>query len=300
MNCYTTDLWQIGIVQAPIQHIVASGSLDGFRIKWITPDKSLTFLADPFGLWKKGVLYLFAESYDYRTRRGDIIAYKLNADLDVIEQRTVPQEPWHLSYPFVFEADNEIWMLPEGYKSGTLTLYRAIEFPWRWEKVPDFSFPCAAIDATPFYAQGKWWMFYTPPLPKAARTDTLMLAHAPHFMGPWENVLQTAAHRNKSGARMGGTPFDHDGQIFLPTQDCSRTYGGALQMLTLDPQRLLTPEFAASVRLEVPASAAPFIAGMHTLSGVGDVTFIDAKRHLKGSPQRLWVDLQRRIQKWIS
>ncbi len=129
MNCYTTDLWQIGIVQAPIQHIVASGSLDGFRIKWITPDKSLTFLADPFGLWKKGVLYLFAESYDYRTRRGDIIAYKLNADLDVIEQRTVLQEPWHLSYPFVFEADNEIWMLPEGYKSGTLTLYRAIEFP---------------------------------------------------------------------------------------------------------------------------------------------------------------------------
>ena len=93
MNCYTTDLWQIGIVQAPIQHIVASGSLDGFRIKWITPDKSLTFLADPFGLWKKGVLYLFAESYDYRTRRGDIIAYKLNADTDVIEQRTVLQEP---------------------------------------------------------------------------------------------------------------------------------------------------------------------------------------------------------------
>ncbi|WP_250881158.1 hypothetical protein [Escherichia coli] len=132
---------------------------------------------------KKGVLYLFAESYDYRTRRGDIIAYKLNADLDVIEQRTVLQEPWHLSYPFVFEADNEIWMLPEGYKSGTLTLYRAIEFPWRWEKVPDFSFPCAAIDATPFYAQGKWWMFYTPPLPKAARTDTLMLAHAPILWG---------------------------------------------------------------------------------------------------------------------
>ena len=47
------------------------------------------------------------------------------------------------------------------------------------------------------------------------------------------------------------------------------------------PQRLLTPEFAASVRLEVPASAAPFIAGMHTLSGVGDVTFIDAKHTLK-------------------
>lgn len=150
MNCYTTDLWQIGIVQAPIQHIVASGSLDGFRIKWITPDKSLTFLADPFGLWKKGVLYLFAESYDYRTRRGDIIAYKLNADLDVIEQRTVLQEPWHLSYPFVFEADNEIWMLPEGYKSGTLTLYRAIEFPWRWEKVPDFHSLALPLMPPPF------------------------------------------------------------------------------------------------------------------------------------------------------
>ena len=211
------------------------------------------------------------------------------------------QEPWHLSYPFVFEADNEIWMLPEGYKSGTLTLYRAIEFPWRWEKVPDFHSLALPLMPPPFTHKENGGCFILPHYRRLTpRTDTLMLAHAPHFMGPWENVLQTAAHRNKSGARMGGTPFDHDGQIFLPTQDCSRTYGGALQMLTLDPQRLLTPEFAASVRLEVPASAAPFIAGMHTPSGVGDVTFIDAKRHLKGSPQRLWVDLQRRIQKWIS
>ncbi|WP_439127045.1 glucosamine inositolphosphorylceramide transferase family protein, partial [Rosenbergiella collisarenosi] len=84
-------------------------------------------------------------------QRGYIEAFVLDQNFRVLEKRTVLKEDWHLSYPYVFEAEGEIWMLPEGYKSGRLTLYKAIEFPWRWQAEPRFSFPEAAIDATPYF-----------------------------------------------------------------------------------------------------------------------------------------------------
>lgn len=299
MSMFETEIWRIGIVRAPVQQIVAAGSLEGFPIRWIEADRSLCFLADPFGMWRNNRLYLFAEAYDYRTRRGNIVAYVLDADLNVLEYRTVLDEPWHLSYPNVFEADGDIWMLPEGYKSGKLSLYRAVEFPWRWEPVPEFAFPCAAIDPSPLFYNDRWWIFYTPPAPKEARTSALMLATAESLIGPWQNVTAQPIRQDKSGARMGGTPFFLDGELMLPTQDCSQTYGGALRLLTMSPDVLFAPELSAGVHLQAPDSNAPFTDGLHTLSAVGEVTLIDTKRHLYGSPARVAVDLRRKWHKFL-
>ncbi|AFJ46765.1 hypothetical protein [Shimwellia blattae] len=297
MDIFVTELWRIGIVQAPVQQIAAAGGIENFAIKWIEPDRPLCFLADPFGYWHEGRLYLFAEAYDYRTRHGDIVVFVLDEHFNVTEQRTVLSEPWHLSYPCVFQADGEIWMLPEGYKSGTLSLYRAVEFPWRWEKAPEFSFPCAAIDPSPFFTAGCWWMFYTPPAPKAARTSALMLARADTLFGPWENVSPRPVVQDKSGARMGGTPFICQGKLILPTQDCSKTYGGALQLLELSPDQLDNPVFTRGARLQAPASHAPFCDGLHTLSAAGEVTLIDTRRTLYGSLRRIGVDIRRALHK---
>ncbi|MBJ3813638.1 hypothetical protein F9C28_01510 [Shimwellia pseudoproteus] len=299
MDMFVTELWRIGIVQAPIQQVASAGGFDNLPITWIEADRTLCFLADPFGLWHNGYLYVFAEAYDYRTRRGDIMVFVLDANFTVIEKRTVLAEPWHLSYPCVFEADGEIWMLPEGYKSGTLTLYRATDFPWQWEKVPEFSFPCAGIDPSPFFADGCWWIFYTPPAPREARTSALMLARADTLTGRWENVSPQPIRQDKRGARMGGTPFLQEGKLILPTQDCSQTYGGALQLLEMSPASLANPVLTAGCRLTAPASNAPFTTGLHTLSAAGNVTLIDTKKTLIGSPQRIAVDLRRAVRKWL-
>lgn len=295
MDTFVTEIWRIGIVKAPIQQIAAAGSVEDFPIKWIEADGPLRFLADPFGLWRDNHLFLFAEAYDYRTRHGNIVAYKLDAEFNILEHRTVLDEPWHLSYPNVFEADGEIWMLPEGYKSGKLSLYRAVNFPWQWEKVPEFDFPCAAIDPSPFFADGRWWIFYTPPTPHEARTSALMLASAERLTGRWENISPQPVRHDKSGSRMGGTPFYYDGKLILPTQDCSRTYGGALRLLEISPENLRLPQFRAGVRLQAPASYKPFTDGLHTLSAAGNITLIDTKRTQYGSPRRIVVDL---VRKW--
>ncbi|MBT0717513.1 hypothetical protein HGT71_04365 [Rosenbergiella epipactidis] len=293
MSLLQTEIWRIGVINAPIQDVARAASLEHFPITWIEADKSLCFLADPFGLWREGKLYLFAEAYDYRTQRGYIEAFILDQNFRVLEKRMVLKEDWHLSYPYVFEAEGEIWMLPEGYKSGRLTLYKAIEFPWRWQAEPRFSFPEAAIDATPYFHDGRWWMFYTPPAPKAARTNTLKLATANHLFGPWDSVPIQTLREDIHGARMGGTPFTLDGNLVLPTQDCSRTYGGALQLLSLPDSTLDQPSLSQTKRIEAPHRYAPFHDGLHTLAQAGPVTLVDTKRTIIGSPHRLAIELAR-------
>lgn len=272
------DIWRTAIISAPIESIVGRGSLEGLPLRWLRDEGRFRFLADPFGIWRDDRLYLFAEAYDYRDRRGLIDCIEFDRGLRFLARRTVLAEPWHLSYPFVFEADGETWMLPEAFRSGRLTLYRAAEFPHRWERAGELDLGCVPIDATPFFDGGLWWIFHAAANPRSARTSALHLAYAERLTGPWHRHAANPVRNDRSSSRLGGTPFLLRGRPVLPVQDCSRTYGGAIQALAID---CLTPDrFSASLlaRIEPPPAAAPYTEGLHSLSAAGPVTLVDMKR----------------------
>ena len=273
-----TDLWRVGIVRAPMARIVAAGTLDGFDTVWLPQEGPLRFMADPFGLWRDGLLHVFVEIYDYRTGHGEIELLIFDESLRLLERAPVLRESWHLSYPFVFEADGAIWMLPEGYKSGRLTLYRATRFPWRWEPEHRFVFPEAAIDATPVRTPSGWLMFYTPPMPKPWRIGALKLARADTLLGTWESCGSVPILLDRGGARMGGTPLWQDGTLLLPTQDCRKTYGGAIAIRAVRDADDPTRRIAAGPHIVAPSAFHPYVDGLHTMSAAGPVTLVDAKR----------------------
>ncbi|AQS86600.1 MAG: hypothetical protein ABF876_01830 [Acetobacter aceti] len=298
MSIFRTDIWRVGVVQAGFSDICVKGSLDPFAIRWLPNPGRYRFLADPFGIWRDDRLHIFAEYYDYRTRKGEIHLLILNRALEIIQQGQVLSEPWHLSYPFIFEADGETWMLPEACRSGKLTLYRARRFPWEWEAVPEFRFPHAAIDASPIFAGGAWWMFYAPSSPHSDRMTALRLARADTLLGKWEDVSTQPLRRGLGSSRMGGTPRLVDGQLILPMQDCTETYGGAIRLLKTGIPHDDSMSFQESFRITAPQDARPFTAGLHTFSAAGDVTLIDAKRILRNAPIRAGIDLRHHIGKW--
>ncbi|MDF7673212.1 hypothetical protein PT277_09750 [Acetobacteraceae bacterium ESL0709] len=295
MSIFHSDIWKIGIIEAPLTEILAAGSLSPFSVHWLPEAGPFRFLADPFGFWRNGTLYCFAEYYDYRTRKGNIKAFVLDDQFRVLEQRTVLSEPWHLSYPQIIEDNGTIYMLPESYKSGKLTLYRARNFPWEWEKVPEFTFPHAAIDATPLKIGGKWWMFYAPPSPASARTGALMVAHSDTLFGPWHDLTPHSLHTGKGNSRMGGTAFCLKDQLFLPTQNCLKTYGGSIEFIHTTLPLHTESRFISDVSIVPLNSFHPFTAGVHTLSAAGNVTFLDAKYISRNFLYRSLIDLKRRI-----
>lgn len=272
------DIWRIGVVRAPLDDVLRDG-LRGHEIAWLTETGPLRFHADPFGLWRNGRLYVFAEAYDYRDRHGAIDVLVFDAAFRLLERRPVLREPWHLSYPFVVEADGETYMMPEAFKSGGLTLYRAAEFPDRWEPVQKITLDQVPIDATPAFHDGLWWLFYTPATTREAKVSALHVAFAPRLTGPWTPHPMNPVRFDPSSSRPGGTPFVRNGALVIPMQDCRRTYGGAIRPLTVTT---LTPTAFAATAGDVVGAAGE--DGFHTVSAAGDVTLIDVKRfHLSAA-----------------
>lgn len=272
------DIWRPAIVQAPMDAILARGSLEGLPLVWLPPMGSFQFLADPFGLWRDGRLHVFVEAYDYRVRIGRIEVLVYDAGLELIDRMPALAERWHLSYPFVFEAEGETWMLPEAHRSRGLTLYRAVRFPDRWEPVHRLALDGIPIDATPLFHEGRWWLFHTVAGREIDKTAALHVAWAEHLAGPWHPLPQNPVRFDEASCRPGGTPAVMGGRVVLPVQDCSHTYGGGIRPLWFD---LLTPEHvqcAPGAPLQVPRTFAPFTEGLHTLSAAGPVTLIDVKR----------------------
>lgn len=288
------DIWRIGVARAGIEACRNANELAAAEIRWLDPGPPFTFLADPFGLRKDGVLHLFAEAYDYRTRHGVIDCLRLDANLDMTQRATVLAEPWHLSYPYVFEAEGEVWMAPEAHRSGAFTLYRAARFPDVWEPVARFALDTPAIDPTIFRRDGLWWMAYSPDGSQAEKQGRLHLAYAERLRGPWTPHIGNPVRMDRGSSRPGGTPFEADGALFLPVQDCRRTYGAAIRLLRID--RLSPDAFVAEAGepLRPPPSAAPFSDGLHTLSSCGPFTLLDVKRR-DWSPAGLAIDLGRRL-----
>jgi hypothetical protein len=288
------DIWRIGLVEAPIAEIAAKGSAADFPVRWLPEEPALRFLADPFGLWRDGRLVVFAEAFDYRTRHGVIDLLEFGADLVLADRRTVLREPWHLSYPQVFEAEGAIWMAPEAHRSGAFTLYRADAFPDRWTPVVRLELDTPAIDATVIRHGGLWWLAYSPAGPQSFKQGRLHLAYAEALGGPWRAHPGNPVRIDRTSSRPGGTPFIHDGALMLPVQDCVRSYGSAIRLLKIDEMTPDRFQAEASAAIAPPQGVGAYRDGFHTLSGAGPVTLVDAKR-IDGTPRQLAAALGERL-----
>lgn len=272
------DIWTPLIVEARIDDIIAGGTLDDLVMHRLPLMGAFRFLADPFGLWRDGQLYVFVETYDYRVRIGAIEVLVFTRDFQLLSRRTVLSEPWHLSYPILIETEGETWMLPEAHRSRDLKLYRAVEFPYRWEAAQSIVLDHVPVDATPIFHDGYWWLFYTSASREADKMSALHIAFAEKLTGPWHPHPGNPVRLSLADARPGGMAKVIDGRIMLPVQDCTTTYGGAIRPLWFEELTTAKVRARSGPRLLPPPALAPFVEGLHTLSAAGDVTLIDVKR----------------------
>jgi len=102
---------------------------EGLRFLLPGPD---CFYADPFCYSRHGKHYIFFEDYRYESQKA-VISY---VEIDSLGQHTAPQvalsADYHLSYPFLFEWQGEVYLMPETSTERRIEVYRAVEFPCRW------------------------------------------------------------------------------------------------------------------------------------------------------------------------
>ena len=298
-----TDFWQVGIVPAPIATLTNPTVLGGLRdrITWLPDPGPWRYLADPFALKRGGVIHVFVEAFDYRTKHAVIEQHEFSSDFVWRGKSTVLVRPFHLSYPYLVEDGGEIFMIPESQRAGEIALYRAKKFPNEWVRETALLTGIRGAEASVIKHEGCWWMFFTIVGPQARDQRELHIAHAQTLTGPWQLHPSNPILDNRAGARPGGTPFvGADGKLILPVQDCSRTYGGAIRFLhftTLNPSQVAVEHLDATLGGHLVSSTHG--EGFHTFAGCGDITLIDTKR-IARQWTRYAIDLNRRVKRWMS
>ena len=289
----TTELWKVGIAHQSAASLCRPYALQNASITWLPNPGNFRFIADPFGLWYGEHFIIFVEALDYRVKKGEIHYYRYDRKWVLVEKGVALRRPYHLSYPTILRDGDSIYMLPEASKSGKLTLYRAVHFPVQWEEAATL-LDQPAIDASVIYYENRWWMFYALPGNDDCAMRELNMAYADNLTGPWMPHTGNPVRSALDSARPGGMPFIEAGTLYLPTQDGTVTYGGALQILRID--RLTPTEFAATItaRLSPHDVDSGYTHGLHTLSGEANVALIDVKK-IDFSKKRRFIDWWRRI-----
>jgi hypothetical protein len=121
------------------------------------PNPKNRFLADPFVIKQNGSHFCFVEDFDYNSNKGSISAYKITPS-GYEAKGIVLKEDFHLSFPFIFKYENEIFMCPETHEKKEIRLYKCIDFPTKWEFHNTLMKNVSAADTIIFKRENKWWL----------------------------------------------------------------------------------------------------------------------------------------------
>ena len=158
-------------------------------------DVAAAFVADPFIVREDSTWYMFFEVMNARTVKGEIGLATSEDGFNWTYQRTVLCEAFHLSYPYIINKDNEYDMVPETSEVSSVRLYKAIQFPTRWEFVATLLSGARYVDPSIFLYKDKWWMFVG-----TRSNDTLYLWCAHDLLGPWvEHAASPVVRDNLDG-----------------------------------------------------------------------------------------------------
>jgi hypothetical protein len=243
----TRQTWSIGLTKAasPLDLRTNVSAAPIVTAADIT-DADAGFVADPFLIFYRNIWYLFFEVWNRAADKGEIGVAESPDMVRWVYRGIVLREPWHLSYPHVFEHDGTIWMMPESIEGGGVRLYRAEAFPLRWRYHGELM-AGAMADPTPFLWCGAWYIFGCP---RFNSHDALVLYTSPRLEDGWRphpaSPIYTSDARR---ARPAGRMIVYEGRPLRWAQDCVPRYGTAVrafEIQTLSPTHYLEHEWAES------------------------------------------------------
>ena len=255
-------VWSIGIYSGPSPCKLAPSANNPVITSRDVTDVDAKFVADPFMIRRNDTWHMYFEVLPKGSDRGVIGLAASRDGFDWDYQGVVLEEPFHLSYPCVFDWKGAVYMAAETLDANAVRLYEANPFPHGFQPVCDLV-QGAWADPTVFFHQGSWWMF-------ACSTPfehrTLHLFFAEELSGPWHPHPQNPiVADNRSTARPAGRVVLHSGAPIRFAQDCLPRYGTqvrAFEITLLSRQEYSEREFPDSPVLK-PEARGWNSVGMH-------------------------------------
>ena len=246
----------------------------------IMPPKD-RFWADPFIYRRDNQYYVFFEELVYNDIKGHISVMALNEDSTYTQPKCILKKEYHLSYPFLIEDNNELYMIPETKENKTIEIYRCVEFPYEWEFEMNLMSNIAAVDTTILKKDNRYWMFTNIQERKGASVNNeLFIFYSNNLLSQnWHPHLENPVVSDVSKARSAGNIFEFKNELYRPAQNCSKHYGYAMSINRIT--NLTEEKYEEEEVSIILPNWDRNITSTHTFNQLNNLSVIDGEMQIK-------------------
>ena len=259
------ESWNVAYRIRPIGDIINNKN-DEFII---IPNSVKFWAADPMVFEHNNKIYIFAELYDYTLCRGTIGYCKYDG-IKFSKWRQVLVEDFHMSFPNVFSVGSEIFMIPETSAANQLLLYKAIDFPEKWQKIKVIKSGVKWVD-TVLVKSANGYLGFTEDISNTL-TDYKLF-----FDNDFDILKEETVSIDSKKMRNGGRVFCINDYYVKVCQDCEEKYGGALIFRFYDKSISKQIKCVRIIPEQLRFNKTIFLDGIHTYTALPNMEVVDIK-----------------------
>ena len=225
------EIYAVGIRKRKGNSTLLDDTVSPFKM---IPSDNDHWYADPLIYEFDSKTFLFVEAFDRYTKKGVISVTEVDDGGDY-NFRTVIDEPYHLSFPMIFQWNGEIFMCPESSNNMSLNLYRCVSMPYQWEKVCELHTEIPLVDTIALEIYDDYVKMLSSTFDPANGLNVCYVQCTLYFD---QNTYRLDNEGSNDSynlfERNGGIPFTVDGKEYLPTQQSTDVdYGVYLNIVPL-------------------------------------------------------------------
>ncbi|WP_422798269.1 glucosamine inositolphosphorylceramide transferase family protein [Sphingobacterium sp. HJSM2_6] len=268
---FMADKWNIGIIEQSATNLIEQRKLK--NIVWLKED-NIDYAADPFISDINNQTTIYYEELNFWNGKGKIMMME---GVDFKSKRKVSgiiPSSIHLSYPYLFQLDKELYCIPETSNAKEVGLYNV-----------DFSKPCLLIknkvllsgkeyvDSSIIFYNDKYWLFSS----ISENYNQLYIFYSSSIDGDYQEHKLNPITVEREACRGAGSLFIVDDFIYRPTQNPTKCYGGSIQINKIVV--LTETEYKTDPVFEILPDKY-YDRGIHHISFSNDTIVVDGKRRI--------------------
>ena len=224
------------------------------------------WMADPLLFSKDGKDWLFVELYEKSCSLGRIAVIDPD-DLNK-EPVIIIKEPYHMSFPMVFEWNGDQFMIPETSGNHSVNLYQCEEFPYQWKCIASFPVDALIVDSVVIDKTDDCITLLSSETNPENELLVRFVTYQIHKTADGYELNYTASGREFTYTeRNGGYPIIRDTVKYLVTQNSSTIdYGISLSRSSFDQDKLTIHETVGPDKAQMRGIDSASVIGIHTYS----------------------------------
>lgn len=289
INKFKILTYNVGIIHKPIDEVLSNG-IKQHDIIWLKHKYKDRFFADPFLVKEDSdSLYILCEELSFWNNKGVISLLVVNKeDFRLVEKKTIIEEPWHLSFPYII---NNEYVLPESHKAGKAYLYHLNTSTWEIDSKKVVCEECGFVDPVIIKIDDdKEYLLSTDNLSER------LFIYSLDDNEKYKILNKEPVLTDKSRARAAGYSFIYNGELVRPVQDCVERYGRQVRIEKIISFNEKTYETDIIAILNSDLNP-PYNETFHTFNLYDNCIIVDGSKDIVRFPVKLIYRFSSRLKK---